>query len=229
MDSLDDELDRLDEILAGGSHEALTAVELEGFFAGLVVCPELISPSKWLHYIWSEDGEDVAVPVADLSGYQEFLALVMKRYNAVALSLMEPDAYDPVFAFDTDGTALWELWISGFERAMRISPDGWDVINNGADEEAIAALSGICALALLEGNDLDMPESNKRRLRADAPKLIALSVKALNNFRLRGTGSPQPRASRAKPPAANPGKRLGRNDPCFCGSGRKYKKCHGAN
>jgi uncharacterized protein YecA (UPF0149 family) len=22
--------------------------------------------------------------------------------------------------------------------------------------------------------------------------------------------------------------KLGRNDPCYCGSGRKYKKCHGA-
>ncbi len=22
--------------------------------------------------------------------------------------------------------------------------------------------------------------------------------------------------------------KLGRNDPCFCGSGRKFKKCHGA-
>ena len=22
--------------------------------------------------------------------------------------------------------------------------------------------------------------------------------------------------------------KLGRNDPCHCGSGRKYKKCHGA-
>jgi uncharacterized protein YecA (UPF0149 family) len=22
--------------------------------------------------------------------------------------------------------------------------------------------------------------------------------------------------------------KLGRNDPCFCGSGKKYKKCHGA-
>jgi preprotein translocase subunit SecA len=22
---------------------------------------------------------------------------------------------------------------------------------------------------------------------------------------------------------------LGRNEPCFCGSGKKYKKCHGAN
>jgi uncharacterized protein YecA (UPF0149 family) len=24
------------------------------------------------------------------------------------------------------------------------------------------------------------------------------------------------------------GPRVGRNDPCPCGSGRKYKKCHGA-
>jgi hypothetical protein len=22
--------------------------------------------------------------------------------------------------------------------------------------------------------------------------------------------------------------KIGRNDPCFCGSGKKYKKCHGA-
>lgn len=25
------------------------------------------------------------------------------------------------------------------------------------------------------------------------------------------------------------GQDIGRNDPCFCGSGKKYKKCHGAN
>jgi preprotein translocase subunit SecA len=25
------------------------------------------------------------------------------------------------------------------------------------------------------------------------------------------------------------GKKVGRNDPCPCGSGRKYKKCHGAS
>jgi uncharacterized protein YecA (UPF0149 family) len=23
------------------------------------------------------------------------------------------------------------------------------------------------------------------------------------------------------------GERIGRNDPCYCGSGNKYKKCHG--
>jgi SEC-C motif-containing protein len=29
-------------------------------------------------------------------------------------------------------------------------------------------------------------------------------------------------------PAGAPSKPLGRNDPCPCGSGRKFKKCHGA-
>jgi preprotein translocase subunit SecA len=26
----------------------------------------------------------------------------------------------------------------------------------------------------------------------------------------------------------DPGEQIGRNDPCWCGSGKKYKKCHGA-
>jgi preprotein translocase subunit SecA len=25
-----------------------------------------------------------------------------------------------------------------------------------------------------------------------------------------------------------PDEQIGRNDPCWCGSGKKYKKCHGA-
>jgi SEC-C motif-containing protein len=30
------------------------------------------------------------------------------------------------------------------------------------------------------------------------------------------------------PPPVTAGPRIGRNDPCPCGSGKKYKKCHGA-
>ena len=26
----------------------------------------------------------------------------------------------------------------------------------------------------------------------------------------------------------SPQEKLGRNDPCWCGSGKKFKKCHGA-
>ena len=31
-----------------------------------------------------------------------------------------------------------------------------------------------------------------------------------------------------KTPVKREGPKLGRNDPCWCGSGKKYKKCHGA-
>jgi len=36
-----------------------------------------------------------------------------------------------------------------------------------------------------------------------------------------------PAPSVARPPAAP--QKVGRNDPCWCGSGRKFKRCHGAN
>jgi preprotein translocase subunit SecA len=39
---------------------------------------------------------------------------------------------------------------------------------------------------------------------------------------------PAPSGAFAQGPAVNEHKDLGRNDPCWCGSGKKFKKCHGA-
>jgi len=30
--------------------------ELDGFLAGIIVCPELLMPSEWMPMIWGEDG-----------------------------------------------------------------------------------------------------------------------------------------------------------------------------
>jgi preprotein translocase subunit SecA len=40
-------------------------------------------------------------------------------------------------------------------------------------------------------------------------------------------GSTTARLSGNGRPAAQPNQKLGRNDPCWCGSGKKFKKCHG--
>jgi len=40
-------------------------------------------------------------------------------------------------------------------------------------------------------------------------------------------GAAPPQAPAGAKPAARSGPRVGRNDPCPCGSGKKYKKCHG--
>jgi preprotein translocase subunit SecA len=39
-------------------------------------------------------------------------------------------------------------------------------------------------------------------------------------------GGPAPAAVQTV--QASPHEKLGRNDPCWCGSGKKFKKCHGA-
>ncbi len=43
-----------------------------------------------------------------------------------------------------------------------------------------------------------------------------------------GSGSPAgPPAPPVPEPAGLAREKIGRNDPCWCGSGRKYKRCHG--
>jgi preprotein translocase subunit SecA len=49
-----------------------------------------------------------------------------------------------------------------------------------------------------------------------------------------GAGAPRPQNLRenrseeaAVPAARQNGRKIGRNDPCYCGSGKKYKRCHG--
>jgi preprotein translocase subunit SecA len=38
---------------------------------------------------------------------------------------------------------------------------------------------------------------------------------------------PQAEAQPKQAPFKRPDKKLGRNDPCHCGSGKKFKQCHG--
>jgi hypothetical protein len=88
--------------------------------------------------------------------------------------------------------------------------------------------------ALLEGvGALALPAS----ARAEAPALCAAFLGALEaQGRLSGgrTMGLYVRALKgafdemlSPKPIRNPGARIGRNDPCPCGSGKKYKKCCG--
>jgi preprotein translocase subunit SecA len=42
-----------------------------------------------------------------------------------------------------------------------------------------------------------------------------------------GQGQPQQAEPVKKPEPVRVGEKIGRNDPCPCGSGKKYKNCHG--
>jgi uncharacterized protein len=106
-------LDRLDAFLLGLPYddEPMLMEELDGFLAGIIVCPEMIMPSRWLPHVWSETGNPEHAPVFDdVKQAQTITGLIMDHYNGIAESLLAgPETYQPVFAIDTrNGDVLWE-------------------------------------------------------------------------------------------------------------------------
>jgi preprotein translocase subunit SecA len=53
--------------------------------------------------------------------------------------------------------------------------------------------------------------------------------KGLRTSRNNDAPEAQRTAPREKPQPVHVEKKVGRNDPCPCGSGKKYKNCHGRN
>jgi preprotein translocase subunit SecA len=64
----------------------------------------------------------------------------------------------------------------------------------------------------------------QRRKQADMSRLRT-QKSDFDGYRSGGGGSPEPRQQQMAPVRVE--KKVGRNDPCPCGSGKKYKHCHG--
>jgi len=227
----DDRLSTLDELLLSVTDEdGMLLSEFDGFCAGLLVCPELIPPSEWLSEVWGSAG----MPAFESEeALQNALDLIMGHYNAVAQSLIPPEfEYGPVFERDSrTDEVLWEMWVSGFERAMRLRTDAWQRIVESDDEETSASINMMLTLLGIAEGDSDLPESSMSELRDKAPDLIPDMVIALNRWTKGAPGPvffvPDEEAFGSVAPFR--GQKVGRNDACRCGSGRKYKRCCGAN
>ena len=96
MSGLSRRLKQLDEELLALGEETMLLEELDGFIAGLLVCPDLIKPGEWLPIIWNRDSADQQPAFDNLDHVNRVLGLVMEHYNSVARTLMErPDRYSP--------------------------------------------------------------------------------------------------------------------------------------
>lgn len=227
----DTDLDELDALLLAIPEEAggMLLPELDGFFAGLVVSPEMILPGEWLPLVWGENGTEVFETLEDM---QRLTDLVMRHYNDVASSLTPGSEYGPIYDEDkTTGEIMWELWVTGFEQAMRLRSDSWERIVQSGDEEAAASVNMMLALYGIAEGQSDLPRKSIRELTEQAPDLIPNLVVTINGW-TKGHSAPAPFpawAAANRPWAPFRGAKTGRNDSCPCGSGRKYKRCCGAN
>jgi uncharacterized protein len=229
--SSDDRLEALDSLLLSVTDEGgMLLSEFDGLCAGVIVCPDLIPPSEWMPLVWGAAGMP---QFASENGLQKALDLVVGHYNEVARSLTPPEfEYGPVFERDTrTGDTIWERWVCGFERAMRLRMNAWEQVIESDDEEASASVTMMLALHGIAQGHSELPEGSIEDLKIKAPDLITDMVIALNRW-TKGVPRSHDLLQEVEPfrsPAPFRGQKTGRNEPCPCGSGRKYKRCCGAN
>ena len=216
------ELDRLAEFLASTRRSRTISIEeLDGFFAALVVGPEIVMPSEYLpEIIGSRDDA-----FESLEDANELLELLMRHWNAIAGTLARNEVYLPLLLEDADGVAHGNEWTRGFMRGVALRADSWKELF--ADEDHAGCL--VPMLVLYHENDEDAtlrppPITSKQREKL-LPHMVAGLLAAHRYFREhRGSyGSTSEIESRQT------GRRIGRNDPCPCGSGKKWKRCCGAS
>ncbi|MEQ1784803.1 MAG: SEC-C metal-binding domain-containing protein, partial [Hyphomonadaceae bacterium] len=143
------------------------------------------------------------------------LPIVMAFYNDIARAIGRPRTYVPRLDADVDGLAVWELWASGFGRALDLRPWAWSVYEDMAEDDTDAIpfrLLSALATAAEEPGGSDLHEDLQKFLVDRAEAIIGAGVESLNRTRLTALQAERPT-------------KIGRNDPCPCGSGKKYKKC----
>jgi uncharacterized protein len=224
MPHSDEQLEELDRLLLAlpTEHDGLDLYELDGFVAGLLVCPEAIMPSEWLPVVWGEGDEP---SFENLDQAQATINAVMGHYNRVAEGLARnPPDYEAILGVDPNSDdLLWEPWISGFECAMRLRPDVWEATLESDDEEVRATIPMILAMHEIDVGTTKLDEEAVDELDELAPELIPGIVITLNSW-ARGEAA-EHRGSARGAAAFAPRPKVGRNEPCPCGSGKKFKKC----
>lgn len=226
----DEDINRLDELLATSSSgdDTFDVSMLDGFLSAIALLnPPLKEEPEWYPYIFNEEGSDCEVDEPETvkrlvtQRLQEIRAFQAQRqfYNPIIFPL-EDENGEPVTG--ADGIAALEPWAMGFYNALAQYSDRVDVT------EAIEAQ--LCRIhRFLELDESDPDYEQNMAIRAAVEKehpvrnleegMLEMMKGVIEIARLNLPNKP---VSRATP-------KVGRNDPCPCGSGKKYKNCCGKN
>ena len=214
----------LDEFLTSdrSPEDCMQLSDLDGFLTGIAVSPDMILPSEWLPVVWG--GGDPELASAEEA--QQILGTLMLRFNSILIKLdTDPNSYQPLLWRAPDGRMLAADWAEGFLDAIKLHRTSWDVIFQPEHLQLIAPIAafwGDASNPLLAGKN----EKTVTDLLNKMVELLPNAVVAIHQFWKNRRSVPLPEVHRA--PVRSTSK-VGRNDACPCGSGRKYKKCCGAN
>jgi uncharacterized protein len=231
----DAELDELSERLAGVKRkDALSLESLDGFFCALIASPRSVSPSEYLPIILGgqmpNDGGFASLDEANVT-------VSFRHWNSIITDLDNESIHIPLVVDVAPGEVPGREWARGFMRGVDLAGEGWGELFESEQE------GDLLVIPLVAG-EVD-PEWPKEPLtkEQDDEIITSLAVGAARSYQHFAA------ARRANADAlyedlvdeddlddekfypetyVRPAPKVGRNEPCPCGSGRKYKRCCGA-
>lgn len=204
---LDDDAQRLAGFLMSErAGNVLSPSALDGLMAAVAVCLDFIPPSEWLAAAWN--GEE---PAFDSEEEEDAVFdAIMSRYAEILVELAgERPRYRALLWQRGDGEFCANDWSRGFIVGTRLRPLTWASLIASDDGNVLLPIM----LHTRAFDDIAPDKIEEVRARLDLPSLLPALVPALYNYW---------RASHLTPRRAP---NIGRNDPCPCGSGAKYKRC----
>jgi uncharacterized protein len=230
----DDEIARLEELLdAADPDDSMVVDELDGFLAALACCPEPVPRDEWLPVV-------LGGAAADPAAHESLVQLVDRHHRAIMGMLYDAEGLTPVLSFDDDGVARGNAWAIGFVRGMALRPDAWAALE--ADDDYADALDPVMRLVAEAESEALRAERNGGASPEDAgdaedewepiadeerEEVLHAMFDGVQDvydfFREQRERNLAPAA-----PIRRGSAKIGRNDFCACGSGRKFKHCCGA-
>jgi uncharacterized protein len=224
LDQVD--LETLDRFLSSDRSppNSMMLSDLDGFLTGIAIGPELVLPSEWLPLVWGGEAPEFA----DESEAKAVLGTIMGRYNEI-LRQIDHDAFDPIFWAARDGTVIAADWAEGFLQAIMLRMDAWDrLLKSKRDGHLLIPILALCGDENGESL-LGLSPEDEDLIMEEAAEFVPACVTAIAAY-WRGKGPKQISMPLMGGPAQQPyytSPKVGRNDPCPCGSGKKFKKCCG--
>lgn len=203
---------------------SMDVTTMEGYFAALAIGPRTLMPSQWMPWIWDMDEGEAQPAFFDNDEANALMQLVARHYNGVVHDFIEaPASFRPLYERGSSWSA--SAWCEGFMLGVELTTEEWMPLLISQP----ASMAPFNRLGTVEGLEVTAKEGDAdfwlgqispslqqihafwQEQRAAAPE-----GQVEDDFRF-GTQAPMPRR-RASP-------KVGRNDPCPCGSGKKFKKC----
>ena len=222
----DTEIDQLAEFLTSGETpgECMDLSTLDGFLTGLVIGPDSIPPSQWLPAVWGDTTTDKMVWKSKKK-MERIWDLIMRQYNSIVQAFQaDPPDFSPVLPVHEaagEEVIIIDEWCWGLMCSVELAPESWQPMLE--DEEQGAALIPISLHGTEEGWKLlkEDPEFSAVT-HEEWVAMLPAAVREIYEFWL------PVRRAEAQVSRVALSQKVGRNEPCPCGSGKKYKKCHGA-